>query len=114
MTTYAGHMAVPMKVFIVERMTSLALAMHPQLIVRVHNPFTSPKRIYKLPFAVINDALKIAYRTEGHGQYLQVFELLAALRAYFNLQIRLGAFLGVARIRRCLRVLAAYWPRGED
>jgi hypothetical protein len=56
--------------------------------------------------------LKIAYRKEGHPQYLDVFRLLTGLRAFLNLQIRLGAFLGVAKIRPYVRALAAYWSKG--
>ncbi len=110
-TSYAGRHDVPMKVFIMERMASLLLAVDPSLVTRVHNPFAAPKRIYKLPFAVVNDALKIAFRTQGHGQYLEVFRLLTGLRAFFNLQIRLGTFLGLKKVRPYTRALAAYWSR---
>jgi hypothetical protein len=111
-TSYGGRVDVPMKVFVVERMTSLVLAIDPSFVTRVHNPFATRKRAYKLPFAIVNDALKIAYRKEGHPQYLDVFRLLTGLRAFLNLQIRLGAFLGVAKIRPYVRALAAYWSKG--
>lgn len=113
MTSYGGHADVPMKVFVVERMTSLVLSLDPSFITRVHNPFAAPRRAYKLPFAVVNDALKIAYRSQGHSQYLEVFRLITGLRAFFNLQIRLGAALGLAKIRPHIRALASYWSRSE-
>ena len=113
MTSYGGRANVPMKVFVVERMTSLVLIRDPSFVTRVHNPFAAPKRAYKLPFAVVNDALKIAYRSQGHGQYLEVFRLITGLRAFFNLQIRMGAALGLAKIRPHIRALASFWSRSE-
>lgn len=112
-TSYRSHVDVPMKVFVLERMTSLLLAIDPSFVTRVRNPFATPTRAYKLPLAIVSDALKIAYRTQGHRQYLQVFRLLTGLRGFFNLQIRLGAFFGIAKIRPFIRALAAYWSRSE-
>jgi hypothetical protein len=56
----------------------------------VRKPFVAQKRIYKLPLAIVSDALKIAYRTQGFGQYKEVFLLIRALRKFWNCQIRLG------------------------
>jgi len=113
LTSYGGRADVPMKVFVVERMTSLVLSLDRSFVTRVHNPFAAPRRAYKLPVAVVNDALKMAYRSQGHGQYLEVFRLISGLRRFFNLQIRLGAALGLAKIGPHIRALASYWSRSK-
>jgi hypothetical protein len=66
-------------------------------------------RIYKLPVAVMCDALKIAYATQGRSQYKDVFLLLRGLRKFLNLQIRLGGALGFRGVSPTLRVLRSYW-----
>ena len=112
-TSYRGRTEVQMKVFIMERMASLILAADPSFSVQVHNPFVARSRIYKLPLAIISDALKIAYRTQGFGQYKEVFLLLRALRRFWNFQIRVGAWLRVPCIRVHTRRLASYWHGPE-
>jgi hypothetical protein len=43
---------------------------------QARDPFAARSRIYKLPLAVVCDALKIAYATQGRGQYKDVFLML--------------------------------------
>jgi hypothetical protein len=108
-TSYRGRAEVQMKIFIMERIATLILASDPSFSIRVRNPFVAHKRIYKLPLAIVSDALKIAYRTQGFGQYKEVFLLIRALRKFWNFQIRFGAWIGLPCIRAHTRRLAAYW-----
>ena len=43
---------------------------------QARDPFAARSRIYKLPLAVVCDALKIAYATQGRRQYRDVFLLV--------------------------------------
>jgi hypothetical protein len=78
-------------------------------VARVRDPFVARSRIYKLPIAIVCDALKIAYATEGRSQYKDVFILIRNLRKFLNFQIRLGGALGFRRVAPALRVLKSYW-----
>ena len=78
-------------------------------VARVRDPFVARSRIYKLPIAIVCDALKIAYATEGRSQYKDVFLMVRSLRKFLNLQIRLGGALGFGRVAPALRVLKSYW-----
>jgi hypothetical protein len=80
----------------------------------VRNPFVAQKRIHKLPLAIVSDALKIAYRTQGFGHYKEVFLLIRALRKIWNFQIRLGAWIGLKSVRVHTRRLASYWERTQQ
>jgi hypothetical protein len=113
-TPYRGRSQVQMKIFIMERVATLILASDPSFTARVHNPFIAARRIYKLPLAIVSDALKIAYRTQGFGQYKEVFLLIRALRRFWNVQIRIGAWIGLPFIRCHTRRLASYWVRTEQ
>jgi len=78
-TAYPG--AVQRKVFLMERIASLLLALDPQWRVHAYNTFacawsTSRLNEFKLE-AVLSDALKIAMREQGFPDYQQAF---AALR----------------------------------
>jgi hypothetical protein len=110
-TAYRGRTEVQMKIFIMERIATLILATDSGFSARVRNPFVAARRIYKLPLALVSDALKIAYRTQGFAQYKEVFLLIRALRKFWNFQIRFGAWLGLPCIRSHTRRLAAYWVR---
>jgi hypothetical protein len=59
--------------------------------------------------AVVCDALKIAYSTQHHGQYRDVFNLVGSARALLTRQLRMAALLGVSPVRACLARLSAYW-----
>jgi len=64
-----------------------------------------------LPVALICDALKIAYVTQGREQYKDVFDLVSHVRRGWTRQIRLGDALHVGAIHPYLRRLKSYWDR---
>jgi hypothetical protein len=110
-THYRGRLDVQMKIFLMERVASWILCTDPSFLACVHDPFAARSRAYKLPLAIICDALKIAYATERRGQYKDVFMLVRSLRTCGNLHIRIGAALRVAAVRRCLQDLMSYWTK---
>jgi hypothetical protein len=110
-TTYRGGSAVQMKVFIMERMATWLLATSGAFKAQVRDPFAARSRIYKLPLAIVCDALKIAHATQGRMQYKQVFTLVRATRGFMNAQIRLGAALKVPALSSAIRELKSYWAR---
>jgi hypothetical protein len=110
-TSYRGRSEVQMKVFIMERIATLILASDSSFATQARDPFVANRRIYKLPLAIVSDALKIAYRTQGFAQYKEVFLLLRRLRKFWNFQIRIGAWIGLRNIRTHTRRLAAYWSK---
>jgi hypothetical protein len=108
-TTYRGAAHVQMKIFVMERVATWLLTSGSDFTAAVRDPFVARSRIYKLPVAVMCDALKIAYATQGRSQYKDVFLLLRGLRKFLNFQIRLGGALGFRRVSPTLRVLRSYW-----
>lgn len=108
-TTYRGGSHVQMKVFVMERIAAWLLASDHSFTARVRDPFVARSRVYKLPVAIVCDALKIAYATQGRAQYREVFLLVRGLRKFLNFQIRLGGVLGFRRIALCLRILKSHW-----
>ena len=84
----------------------------PELFTPARDPFAARSRIYKLPLAVVCDALKIAYATQGRGQYKDVFLMLQRLHGLLNFQVRIGERLGLPRVRPSLRALKSYWQSG--
>ncbi|UUX96978.1 hypothetical protein [Aquabacterium sp. J223] len=77
-TTYPG--SAQRKVFLQERAASLLLTVQPRWKSHAANPFTmgwSMSRLREHPMeAVMSDALKLAYRQQGFGHYLQAFSTL--------------------------------------
>ena len=110
-THYRGSVGVQMKIFLMERVATWILCTDPSFEAWVRDPFAARSRFYKLPVALICDALKIAYVIERRGQYKDVFMLVRSLRAFCNLQVRVSDALGFGPVRRCLRDLKAYWSR---
>jgi hypothetical protein len=108
-TSYRGSSNVQMKIFIMERVATWLLTYDRSFAARVRDPFVARSRIYKLPMAIVCDALKIAYVTQGRAQYKDVFLLVRGVRKLLNLQIRLGGALGFRRVRPYLRTLRSYW-----
>jgi hypothetical protein len=108
-TSYRGGSTVQMKIFVMERVATLLLTIDAGFTARARDPFVARSRLYKLPVAVVCDALKIAYATQGRGQYRDVFLLVSGLRKCLNFQIRTGRGLGIQRIGSCLRALKSYW-----
>lgn len=110
---YRGRRDVHMKIFIMERVATWILARDRAFVARARDPFAARSRIYKLPVAIVCDALKIAYATEGRGQYRDVFLLVRGLRRFLNSQIRFGERLSLKRVRPSLRTLKSYWQSGS-
>lgn len=112
-TSYRGRSQVQMKIFVMERVATWILSTDRSFATQVRDPFVARSRTYKLPVAIICDALKIAYVTQGRPQYKDVFLMVRGLRKYLNLQIRLGDRLGLRRVRPYLRTLRSHWRQGE-
>ncbi|HME38968.1 MAG TPA: hypothetical protein VKG63_08390 [Steroidobacteraceae bacterium] len=112
-TRYRGGFNVQMKIFVMERMATWILTQDRSFAARVRDPFVARSRIYKLPVAIVCDALKIAYATQGRTQYRDVFLLVRGLRKILNFQIRAGGAFGHRRVRPALSVLKSYWPQNE-
>jgi len=111
-TSYRGGNSVHMKIFIMERIATWLLVRDSTLVTRVRDPFVTRSRIYKLPGAVICDALKIAYADHGRrGQYLDLFHLVGQFRRLLNWKIRLGTAVGFRPIRACVASLSSYWTK---
>jgi hypothetical protein len=110
-TTYRGAESVQMKIFLIERIATWILMNDASFVVCVRDPFAARSRIYKLPVAVICDALKIAYATQGRSQYKDVFLLVSKIRRRWTRQIRIGSALRVGGFHPLLRQLKSYWDR---
>jgi hypothetical protein len=108
-TRYRGGTHVQMKIFIMERIATWLLTCDRSFAARVRDPFVARSRVYKLPVAIMCDALKIAFATQGRAQYKDVFLFVRGLRKLLNLQIRLGGALGLRHVRPTLSVLKSYW-----
>jgi hypothetical protein len=111
-TWYRGKVNVQMKIFIMERIATWIISTDPSFVARVRDPFVARSRIYKLPVAIICDALKIAYVAEGRPQYKEVFLLVSGLRKNLNLHLRVGDWLGLRQVRPYLQSLRSYWREG--
>jgi hypothetical protein len=110
-TTYRGSESVQMKIFLMERIATWILMNDASFAVAVRDPFAARSRIYKLPVAVICDALKIAYATQGREQYKDVFHLVSKLRRRWARQIRVGSALRVGGFHPFLQRLKSYWDK---
>ncbi len=110
---YRGRVDVQLKIFLMERIATWLLTRDAAFATRARDPFAARTRIYKLPAALVCDALKIAYALEGHSQYRELFVLVSGLRKWLNWQVRLGGWLGAKRLRSALRALASHWTRTE-
>lgn len=110
-TLYRGEKGVQMKIFIIERIATWILARDSAFVARVRDPFVTRSRIYKLPFAIVCDALKIAYVTDGKQEYKNIFYSVSKLRTLFSWQMRLGSLLRVKSVRACLDDLSSYWVK---
>jgi hypothetical protein len=110
-TQYRGRRDVQMKIFLMERIATWILITDRSLAARARDPFVARSRIYKLPLAIICDALKIAYTTQGRSQYKDVFLMLRSFARPWTLQVRLSGALGVGGARPYLRLLKSYWNK---
>jgi hypothetical protein len=111
-TSYRGHRDAQIKIFIMERVPTWLLARNADFAARVRDPFVVRSRIYKLPGAIVCDALKIAYVTNrDQEQYKDLFHFVSKMGKLFNLQIRFGNFFGFKAIRSCVTTLSSYWVK---
>jgi hypothetical protein len=108
-TAYRGRTDVQMKIFVMERVATWLLVTDPSFVALARDPFAARARFYKLPVAIVCDALKIAYVSQRRGQYKEVFLLVRNLRKFLNMQIRIGDGLGLNRVRPYLSNLKSYW-----
>lgn len=95
-----GRTDVQMKVLIMERIATLILVSDPSFVGRVCAAFPDHK-ICRVPLAIVCDALKIAYRVQGFGQYKDVFRFVRAQRRFWNFEISLGRG---SRLRACVAI----------
>jgi hypothetical protein len=112
-TAYRAKATVPMKIFVMERIATWLLAVDRGFAARAFDSLAVRAKLHRAPVAVVCDALKIAYATDGRRQYRDVFDLLHGLRDGLNRQIRLGNALGLRGLRAGLGRLAAYWGARE-
>jgi len=110
-TQYRGRREVQMKIFLMERVATWILITDASFVARARDPFVARSRIYKLPVAIICDALKIAYSTQGRRQYLDVFLMLRRFAKFWTFQVRTGDALGVGGVRPYLQTLRSYWDK---
>jgi hypothetical protein len=110
-TTYRGRREVQLKIFVMERVATWILATDKSFTVHARDPFVARSRIYKLPVAIICDALKIAYATQGRRQYLDVFLMLRRFAKFWTFQVRTSDALGVGGARPYLQILRSYWDK---
>lgn len=110
-TTYRGRNDAHMKIFVMERLATWILVSDPSFVTRVRDPFAARARFYKLPVAIVCDALKMAYATQRRGQYKEMFLMVRNLQKLLNMQIRVGDSLGWRRVRPHLLNLKSYWRR---
>jgi hypothetical protein len=112
MTTYRGGNNVQMKIFIMERIPTWMLARDSKFAVVARDPFVVRSRLYKVPGAIVCDALKIAYAVNGRQpQYRDIFNVVSKMAKVFALQIRFGNLVGVKAIRSCISTLSSYWTK---
>jgi hypothetical protein len=110
-TQYRGRRDVQMKIFLMERVATWILLTDPSFAPRARDAFVARSRIYKLPVAIICDALKIAYSTQGRRQYLDVFLLLRRFAKFWTFQVRTSDALGLGGARPYLQTLRSYWDK---
>jgi hypothetical protein len=109
-TDYRGSRSVQMKIFLMERIATWILITDPGFAARARDPFAAKSRIYKLPVAIMCDALKIAYATQGRGQYRDVFLMLRRFAKRWTFLIRSSGALGLGA-QPFLKTLRSYWDK---
>ncbi|HEY0748599.1 MAG TPA: hypothetical protein VGD63_17995 [Steroidobacteraceae bacterium] len=113
-TQYRGRRDVQMKIFLMERIATWILITDRSLVARARDPFAARSRIYKLPLAIMCDALKIAYSTQGRKQYKDVFLMLRGFAKLWTLQIRAAGAFKVGSARHSLQTLKSYWDKKAE
>jgi hypothetical protein len=110
-TSYRGRADVQMKIFIMERIATWILARDSKFVARVRDPFVARSRVYKLPGAIVCDALKIAYVTTRRDEYKDLFYLVSRFGKSLSWLIRIGTLFGFKPIRACVAALSSYWVK---
>jgi hypothetical protein len=111
-TSYRGHRDAQFKIFIMERIPTWLLTRDSGFVARVRDPFVARSRLYKLPGAIVCDALKFAYVTDRRQEkYRDIFKVVSRLGKVFSLQIRIANIFGLRAVRQCLATLATYWTK---
>jgi hypothetical protein len=110
-TLYRGSNGVQMKIFIMERIATWILARDSKFVARVRDPFVARSRVYKLPGAIVCDALKIAYVTNRRDEYKDLFYLVSRFNKSLSWLIRIGTLFGFKPIRACVAALSSYWVK---
>ena len=111
-TRYRGAESVEIKVFLMERVATWILASEPQFVVKASDPFVARSRLYKLPGAIVCDAVKLAYRQNSRGpEFADLFSIVSQFARGLSVLIRLGSFWRIEPARRCVAALAAYWKQ---
>jgi hypothetical protein len=110
-TRYRGGNSVQMKIFIMERIATWILARDSRFEARARDPFVARSRIYKLPGAIVCDALKIAYVTNRRAEYKDLFYLVSRFGKPLSWLIRIGTLFGFKPIRTCVADLSSYWTK---
>jgi hypothetical protein len=114
-TTYRGGEGVEIKVFLMERVATWLLAREPRFVVEARDPFISRSRLYKLPGAIVCDALKVAYEKSGRRrEFGDLFCIVSRFSRVLSLFMRFGSAWRIAPARRCLAALATYWRKSSD
>jgi len=113
-TGYRGEHSAEMKVFLLERVATWLLARNPQFAVKARDPFIARSRLYKLPGAIVCDAVKLAYQNNGRTrEFADLFRIVGKLARTLSILMRLGSFWRIEPARRCTAALATYWHRPE-
>lgn len=114
-TTYRGSDGVEMKVFLMERVTTWLLAREPKFAVKARDPFIARSRLYKLPGAIVCDAVKVAYELNGRRrEFGDLFRIVSKFARVLSVLVRFGSFWRFEPARRCMAALATYWNGSSD
>ncbi len=109
-TAYRGSHGVEMKVFLMERIATWLLACEPKFTVKARDPFIARSRLYKLPGAIVCDAVKVAYeQNDRRREFGDLFRMVSKLARALSLLVRVGSFWRFEPARRCMAALATYW-----
>jgi hypothetical protein len=109
-TTYRGGERAEIKVFLMERVATWLLTRNPQIVVKARDPFIARSRLYKLPGAIMCDAVKLAYQQNGRSrEFADLFRIVSKFARVLSLLIRVASFWRVEPARRCMAALATYW-----
>ena len=103
-----------MKALMLKRVATWLLAREPQFVVKARDPFIARSRLYRLPGAIVCDAVKLAYQQNGRcREFADLFRIVSTFARVLSLLIRLGSFWRIQSARPRVAALASYWNRPE-